>query len=224
MMGSHMENRREFLQTGATLAAAAAAESLGFSPSAKAADRTPPRVSIGIQVGSASFVDEGTEKVLDIFQDRGAIDTIYLTTFTFGRGLAGRQIPGQPFPDHGVQASDERSFRGGNYATPHAEFYRNTVLRPGHAPDHGDLDIVATVAPAAKKRGLRVFCSIEDVFRADVPGAKRPRKSISRAIGLARFASAIPTSAHSGPLWPPILPSPTTSTASSSSTNATGRC
>ena len=167
-----MANRREFLQTGAVLAAAAAASPLAAADIAKAADRAPPRASIGIQVGSASFVDEGTEKVLDIFQDRGAIDTIYLTTFTFGRGLAGRQIPGQPFPDHGIQASDERTFRGGNYATPHAEFYRKTVLQPGHAPDHGDLDIVATVAPAAKKRGMRVFCSIEDVFRADVPGAK----------------------------------------------------
>ena len=110
--------------------------------------------------------------MLDIFQDRGAIDTIYLTTFTFGRGLAGRQVPGQPFPDHGVRESDERFFRGGNFATPHAEFYRHTALRPGHAPDHGDLDIVATVAPAAKKRGMRVFCSIEDVFRSDVPGVK----------------------------------------------------
>ena len=46
-----------------------------------------------------------------------------------------------------------------------AEFYRNTVLRPGHAPDHGELDIVATILPAAKKRGMKVFCSIEDVFR-----------------------------------------------------------
>jgi hypothetical protein len=162
-------NRREFLRTGAALAAAG---SLTVSASAAPADRTPPRPSIGIQVGSVSFVDEGTEKVLDIFQQRGAIDTIYLTTFTFGRGLAGRQIPGQPFPDHGSQTSDERTFHGGNYATPHYEFYRNTALRPGHAPDHGDLDIVATVAPAARKRGMRVFCSIEDVFRSDAPGAK----------------------------------------------------
>jgi hypothetical protein len=53
--------------------------------------------------------DEGTEKVLDLFQERGAIDTIYLTTFTYGRGLAGRQIPGHRFPDHGSQESDEQT-------------------------------------------------------------------------------------------------------------------
>ena len=31
---------------------------------------------------------------------------------------------------------------------------------------------MAAVLPAAKQRGLKVFCSIEDVFRSDVPGVK----------------------------------------------------
>jgi hypothetical protein len=110
--------------------------------------------------------------VLDILQERGAIDTIYLTTFTYGRGLGGRQIPGYRFPDHGSQESDEKTFHGGNFATPHPEFYRDTILKQTRAPDHGDLDIVATVVPAAKKRGMRVICSIEDVFRSDIPGIK----------------------------------------------------
>jgi hypothetical protein len=110
--------------------------------------------------------------VLDLLQERGAVNTVFLTTFTYGRGLAGRQIPGQPFPDHGPQESDEKTFHGGNYATPHPEFHRDTVLKRTRAPDHGDLDIVATVLPAAKKRGLKLFCSVEDVFRSDVPGVK----------------------------------------------------
>ena len=78
--------------------------------------------TIGIQVGAVSFVDEGVEQVLDILQERGRVDTIYLTTFTYGRGLAGRQVPGQPFPDHGVQESDEAFFHGGNYARPHPQY------------------------------------------------------------------------------------------------------
>jgi hypothetical protein len=161
--------RRTFLQAGA-YAAAAAAGGLAAPSVLNAAESSGRRRTVGIQIGAVSFVDEGTDKVLDILQDRGAIDTVYLTTFTYGRGLAGRQIPGHPFPDHGVRQSDERFFHGGNYAVPHPEFYRNTVLKQTRAPDHGELDIVATVLPAAKKRGLRVFCSIEDVFRADVPG------------------------------------------------------
>jgi hypothetical protein len=160
-------SRRNFLKAcGGIAAAGPFAIGLQF----RAAQSPAARKTIGIQVGAVSFVDEGTEKVLDILQERGAVDTIYLTTFTYGRGLAGRQIPGQPFPDHGAQESDEKTFHGGNYATPHPEFYRNTVLKQTRAPDHGDLDIVATVLPAAKKRRMRVFCSIEDAFRADVPG------------------------------------------------------
>ncbi len=166
--GSDMP-RRDFLRQGAGLAVLAGV--------ARAAASTPEpmgaagrRVSIGIQAGAASFVDEGIENVLDLLQERSGVDTIYLTTFTYGRGLAGRQIPGQPFPDHGVRESDEKTFRGGNYATPHPEFYRDTVLKETRAPDHGDLDIVAAVLPAARRRGMRVFCSIEDVFRPDVPG------------------------------------------------------
>jgi len=161
--------RRDFIKRSAGLTALAAAGPL-VDLAVTAAESPRIRQSIGIQVGAVSFVDEGTEKMLDLLQERAAIDTLYLTTFTYGRGLAGRQIPGQPFPDHGSQESDEKTFRGGNYATPHPEFYRNTVLKQIRAPDHGDLDIVANVLPAAKQRGMRVFCSIEDVFRSDVPG------------------------------------------------------
>jgi hypothetical protein len=155
-------DRREFL-----IGTAGAAAVANLPAQLGAAGRT---VSMGIQVGAVSFVDEGIESVLDLLRERGAIDTIYLTTFTYGRGLAGRQIPGQPFPDHGSQVSDEQTFRGGNYATPHPEFYRDTVLKQTRASEHGDLDIVASVLPAARKRGMRVVCSIEDVFRSDIPG------------------------------------------------------
>ncbi|MEW6160676.1 MAG: twin-arginine translocation signal domain-containing protein [Verrucomicrobiota bacterium] len=165
-MNAFSQSRREFVKSSAVLAGAAA-----LAPNTLAAQNSSkPGKSIGIQVGAVSFVDEGVEKVLEIFQEKGAIDTVYLTTFTYGRGLAGRQIPGHPFPDHGAQETDEKFFRGGNYATPHAEFYRNTVLQKTRAPDHGELDIVAAVLPAAKRRGMKVFCSVEDVFRSDVPG------------------------------------------------------
>lgn len=167
--------RRKFLQGAAGLAAAAATGPVALaagplSASPGAASPPAPRKTIGIQVGAVSFVDEGVEEVLDNLQRLGAVNTVFLTTFTYGRGLSGRQIPGQPFPDHGSQETDEATFHGGNYATPHPELYGQTVLKETRAPDHGDLDIVAAVLPAAKRRGLRLFCSIEDVFRSDIPG------------------------------------------------------
>lgn len=163
---STLMNRRDFIQTSAAALAATAVHPLSIAAA------EPGRKTIGMQIGAVSFADEGTEAVLDLLQERGAVNTIFLTTFTYGRGLAGRQIPGQPFPDHGKQESDARTFHGGNYATPHPQFYQSTVLKETRAPDHGDLDIVAAVLPAAKKRGLKLFCSIEDVFRSDVPGVK----------------------------------------------------
>ena len=83
---------------------------------------------IGIQIGAVSFVDEGTEKVLDVLQERACVNTLFLAVFTYGRGIAGRQIPGQPLPDHGKQEYD-LNFHGGNFATPHPQYYKNTVLK-----------------------------------------------------------------------------------------------
>ena len=157
-------NRREFLKI---TAGAGAALALPSQASSAATSKM-----VGIQAGAISFVDEGTEKVLDVLQERGSLNTIFLAVFTYGRGIAGRQIPGQPLPDHGKQEYD-LNFHGGNFATPHPEFYKNTVLKDTRAPDHGNLDIIAEVLPAAKKRGMKVICWLEDVFRTDLPNVAK---------------------------------------------------
>src|SRR5436305_8460055 len=138
-------NRRQFLQnTSKAIADAALAPTL-LPSNAQAA---PSTKTIGIQVGAVSFVDESTEKVLDVLQEKGAVNAIFLATFTYGRGIAGRQVRGRPLPDHGKQEYD-LDFHGGNYATPHPKFYRNTALKQTRAPDHGNLDIIAEVLPKA---------------------------------------------------------------------------
>jgi hypothetical protein len=161
--------RREFLQGAAALAAAGAVPVVAQETVAGRANQKPSQL-VGIQVGAVSFVDEGVEQVLDVFQQQGHVNAIFLATFTYGRGIAGRQIPGQPLPDHGKQQYDAQTFRGGNYATPHAQFYEKTSLKETRAPDHGDLDILAAVLPAAKKHGMQVYCWYEDVFDRNVPG------------------------------------------------------
>ncbi len=159
--------RRDFLRTGAGLLAGAAAAPDLLPGAARAAEG--PERTIGIQAGAVSFVDEGTEAVLDVFQERGAVNTIFLAAFTYGRGIAGRQVPGQPLPDHGKQEYDEKTFHGGNYAVPHPRFYGRTVLKETRAPDFGGLDILAEVLPRAHRRGMKVHAWYEDVFRDDVP-------------------------------------------------------
>src|SRR6202167_6474796 len=156
--------RREFLKVTAGAGAALSMPTPAYS--------AVPSKMIGIQVGAISFVDEGTEKVLDVLQERGSVNTLFLAVFTYGRGIAGRQIPGQPLPDHGKQEYD-LNFHGGEFATPHPQYYKNTALKETRAPDHGDLDILAEVLPAAKKRGLKVICWMEDVFRRDLPNIEK---------------------------------------------------
>src|SRR5436190_14395315 len=120
-------SRRSFLKTS-TVAAAAAT----LLPRDMHAAPTSEKM-VGIQVGAVSFVDEGTEKVLDVVQERGAVNTIFLATFTYGRGIGGRQVQGQPLPDHGKQEYD-LDYHGGNFATPHAKYYERTSLKQTKAP------------------------------------------------------------------------------------------
>ena len=189
-------DRRAFLQTAAAAALAtslpepssAAPQSAATSPSAahapanapyaRAASTASPKYAraastnkktIGIQVGAVSFVDEGTEKVLDNFQQYADVNTLFLATFTYGRGIAGRQIPGQPLPDHGKQQYDTSTFTGGNYATIHPQYYKNTVFHGTRATELGSYDVLADVPAAARKRNIKTICWFEDAFRTDIP-------------------------------------------------------
>src|SRR5438034_7306795 len=124
---------------------------------------------IGIQVGAVSFVDEGMVPVLDRFQRDAHLNALFIVTFTYGRGIAGPQVPGQPLPDHGKQEYDT-DFHGGNYARTHEQYYGRTSLKKIQAPDHGDLDILAAVLPQAQSRGIKTFCWYEDSIRSGLEG------------------------------------------------------
>jgi hypothetical protein len=156
-------DRRAFIQS-ATAAAVTAAMP---GAHALAAAGQPPM--IGMQVGAVSFVDEGTEKVLDIFQQDGAVNTLFIATFTYGRGIAGRQVPGQPLPDHGKQQYDTDTFYGGSYTRVDPKYFKDTAFKSFRAPDFGDYDVLESVLPSAKKRDMKTICWFEDVFRKNLP-------------------------------------------------------
>src|SRR6516225_4623919 len=161
-------NRRDFMQT----ALGAAVLTVDTARAADTPQQQRPAPMIAIQVGAVSFVDEGIDPVLDRFQRDAHINGLFIATFSYGRGIAGRQVPGQPLPDHGKQEYDT-AFHGGNFATPHAKFYERTVLKDTRAPDHGDLDILAEVLPKAHRRGMQVYAWYEDVFRRDIPNIQK---------------------------------------------------
>jgi len=168
-------DRREFLETSTLLAGGALLPDLGGPAYSEQAAARP---MLGIQIGAVSFVDEGTANVLDGLQEMAAINTLFVASFTYGRGIAGRQLPNQPLPDHGRQEYDTATFRGGNYATPHPQYYRDTSIAPEHAPDHGKYDVLADVIPEARRRGMKVIVWFEDVIANDVPGFDRAREVV----------------------------------------------
>jgi hypothetical protein len=149
-------DRRHFVEHSAFLTGGALISRLGDMPAVLGtpAAVAPVKPMIGIQAGAVSFVDEGTAPVLDNFEQLASINTIFLATFTYGRGIGGRQLRGSALPDHGRQEYDD-NFHGGNFATPHPQYYRNTSIAPEKAPDHGSYDVIADVLPAAKKRHER---------------------------------------------------------------------
>ncbi|HEX4213382.1 MAG TPA: hypothetical protein VIA06_08675 [Candidatus Dormibacteraeota bacterium] len=117
---------------------------------------------VAIQVGAVSFVDEGVEPVLDVFQERAGVNALFLATPTWTRGTGGRQLPRHPLPDHGVQEHDP-DWVGGNYATIHPQYYAGTVIgTAGRAPEHPDFDLFDTVLPEAHRRGMRCIAWMEE--------------------------------------------------------------
>ena len=68
-----MVSRREFLATSSSVFVGSVV--LGQRLHAGEAASEP---MVGIQVGSVSFVDEGTEKVLDILQETANVNTLFL--------------------------------------------------------------------------------------------------------------------------------------------------
>jgi hypothetical protein len=182
-------DRRAFIETSAGAVGAAV---LAWPAEPQAQETRRP---IGIQVGAVSFVDEGADKVLDGFAEMAGIDTLFLATFTYGRGIGGRQPRGSPLPDHGKQEYDDH-YHGGNFATPHPEYYRNTSIAPQKAPDHAGYDVVADLLPRAHQRGMKVICWYEDVFRKDVPGLDKAFEIDVHARPAARVCYRNPNTLH----------------------------
>ena len=100
--------RRDLLEMGVGIAVGAATQRLAGAaePLQDAAKQQQPNRMIGIQIGAISFVDEGVNQVLDILQERGQVNTLFISSFTYDGGTGGRQVKSRPLPDHGKQEYD----------------------------------------------------------------------------------------------------------------------
>src|SRR5258708_9354026 len=119
---------------------------------------------IGIQSGAVSFLDEGTDNVLAALRDMADINMLFLATFTYGRGIGGRQPRGTPLPDHGKQEYDD-NYHGGHLPTPHPQYYKNTSLVPEKAPRHPGHDRISHALPRPHARRMQGICLVQDGLR-----------------------------------------------------------
>ena len=117
---------------------------------------------VAMQIGARSFVDEGVDPCLDTLREKGGVNVIMATVFTYGTGLAGRQVHSEPLPDHGVKEYDR--VHGGSYTKVHPEFYGESVVKDIRAPELGDFDILAEVIPKAKAKGMQTYALFEEAY------------------------------------------------------------
>lgn len=165
-------SRRDFVRNATALGAAAIVSTIGLSEgytqkSSINSKPEPKKMSsgfwnksdkpmIGIQAGVANLAKMGIGAFLDDIQKRGAVNTLFLYSFTYIPERIG--IRGTKVPD----------FHGGNFATVRPKYYKDIRMKPENlrSPDFGDIDFIAKVLPEAKKRGIRVFpWVIEDNHR-----------------------------------------------------------
>lgn len=112
----------------------------------------------GIQIGAISFVDEGVDTVLDLLRESAGVNTLFVGTYAFDRGLAGRQVTRKEHPGHGGDHLADLH-TGGSFVAQHEEHYTSSVLGPYRAKDAevAHFDALGDVIPGARARGMGVY-------------------------------------------------------------------
>ncbi len=120
----------------------------------------PAMPLVGVQIGATSFRDEGVGRVLDVVGERAAANAVLVATPTWSSATGGRAPVG--YADHGAQ-EDQPGWLGGNYATVHPEYYRDSRLGPvGRAADYDTWDVFDAVIPAASERGMKTYALMDE--------------------------------------------------------------
>ncbi len=157
-MSALSSERRTFLKNTAVLGAAAAlSRATKLAAAAEAPAPAKPAPTIGIQVNVAALAQPDFEKGLDDMKARAGVNALFPFIYTYVNRTAG-------FP--------AATFRGGNFAMPHMQYYKNTSLTFAdmRSPDIGDMDILARTIPAAKQRGIKTFAWVlEDNEHVPLP-------------------------------------------------------
>ena len=154
-------NRREFLAMTATTAGAALAGSKLLGSDTAAAPAKPKRgeAVIAMPISTQPLFKPDLDRILEDMRVRGGVNVLMPFIYTHETHRAGVE---PDFP----------KFRGGNYAIPHMQYYKDTSLtyEDMRATEFGDVDGLDRVVAAGKKHGIKVYpWIIEDNHCPDIP-------------------------------------------------------
>jgi hypothetical protein len=139
-------NRRKFIELGvvSTGAIVTGIESLPGQTAPGAIAKPPTLVAMPISI--APLAEQDLDTIFADMRERAGVNALFPFIYTH-----------EPHRT-GVKPSD--TYHGGNYATPHMQYYKDTPLtfEDMRAPEFGKVDILERVIPVAKKHGIRVFC------------------------------------------------------------------
>ena len=149
--------RRDALKASAAVglaALAAGAAGVGGAGAAPAASgeqisgRQERAPVIGIQTGVPPLATGDLDKLFDDLRTRGGVNALFPFIYTNTASTSAM--------------TDFKNFRGGNFAMPHMQYYKNTSLTfdDMRAKEFGDVDVLARTIPVAKKHGMKTFAWI----------------------------------------------------------------
>ena len=149
-------NRRDFIKLGVvgTGAALAGVDSVS-------GENIPSKTSatmVAMPISVAPLAQRELDPMFNDMRERAGVNALFPFMYTHEPHRAGAAVAG---------------FHGGNYATPHIQFYKDTPLdfADMRAPELGDVDVLARVIPVARKHGIRTFCFLleDNALPAAVP-------------------------------------------------------
>jgi hypothetical protein len=117
--------RRGFLKKMVAGAAAPLAAQLPQAASSS-------KAMVALQLDSRRVGGRGhRSSVLDVVQERAAVNTLLVDSLWFSRGTTEAELQGDRNRGHGKRAADSR-FRGSGMGTVHPQYYRDIGVDPGH--------------------------------------------------------------------------------------------
>ena len=156
-------NRRKFIQLSAITAGAAVAgvkqvmgaDKVPINPMSNVVERVgrqvvlPKSPTIVLPIGVASLAKEPLDPMFDDMRSRAGVNTLMTFIYTHEPHRAGMVLEG----------GKVAGFRGGNYAKPHMQYYKDQplTLEDMSAPEFGGVDVLERVIPVAAKHGMKVF-------------------------------------------------------------------